>query len=282
MRWFKHLADARYNPKLKRIQKQLGEAGYARAMKLLEIVAQRGGTGERFQPRITLEDPSTDLRWLAEEWSIHPRTARFTLGIFAKVRFIDPGAWRENIVYVPAMKEYVDEWTRRRRAESSGATPQSLLSNSPQSQSQKKNTEGEAESEPESDDRKADSADRPARKKSFDSDRDLFLTVTGGRFDPDRGLNGYQHRGKFTLTLIELVRGGVPATAREQMEFMGAVVDACEDADFKAPPGWIRVLSDLRRELAEKDDYESASEMPRLRPAGVPLGGWGGNTMKRD
>jgi hypothetical protein len=52
MRWFKHFSDARRNPKLRLVEKKLGEAGYARWFKLLELVAERGGTGRDFQPRI--------------------------------------------------------------------------------------------------------------------------------------------------------------------------------------------------------------------------------------
>ena len=52
MRWFKHPSDARRNPKLRLIEKKPGEAGYAWWFKLLELVAERGGTGRDFQPRI--------------------------------------------------------------------------------------------------------------------------------------------------------------------------------------------------------------------------------------
>ena len=40
MRWFKHFADARLMPEIRNVERVLGEAGYARAHKLFEFIAQ--------------------------------------------------------------------------------------------------------------------------------------------------------------------------------------------------------------------------------------------------
>jgi hypothetical protein len=164
MRWFKHFTDARHNPKFRAIEKKLGEAGYARACKLLEIVGERGGSGKEFAPRLDLNEPHTDLGWLADEMEIDRRSAKVTLAHFAKCKFIDPEAYQRNIVYVPQMIEYLDEWTRKRQPRDSGATPESLRTNSPQSKSQSKKSELEVDKEVEGDD-KSKSDDPSANEK---------------------------------------------------------------------------------------------------------------------
>src|SRR5580693_9419692 len=98
MRWFKHFTDARHNPKFRAIEKKLGEAGYARACKLLEIIGERGGSGKEFTPRLDLNEPHLDLGWLADEMEIDRRSAKFTLAAFAKCKFIDPQAYEGNII----------------------------------------------------------------------------------------------------------------------------------------------------------------------------------------
>jgi hypothetical protein len=144
MRWFKHFSDARNNPKFRAIQKRLGEVGYARAFKILEIVAQRGGNGEAFAPRVNLNHPHTNLDWIADELGTDRRTARATLKVCAEVRLIDFEAYQQNILYVPQMREYLDEWTRKKQPPSSGGTPGRVRSKSPQS----KRSESNAESDP--------------------------------------------------------------------------------------------------------------------------------------
>lgn len=255
MRWFKHLTAARHNPKLRKLEKELGEGAYARWFKLLEMVGEQGDTGEDFKPRISLKDPHTGLDWVADEWNTSEPEASTTLQAMARVGLIDKRSYNRRAIYVPKMIDYRDEWTRKRQRQHSEATPEPLRSKSPQSQSQSQsqsqNTEleREVESESDGDDRKADSTSPPVKRKAFDSDRDLFLTVTKGRFDYERGFKGYTHRGSFTFAVADLAKGGVPTTDEEGEQFMGAVVDACEDKGFKVPPGWIRALSDLRREL---------------------------------
>ncbi len=147
MRWFKHFTDARHNPKLRRIEDGLGEAGYARACKLLEIVGARGGSGEKFNPMIDLKTSPTDLRWLACELGIPEAEARATLSIFAQVRFIEPKSWRRKIIHIPQMKAYVDEWTQRRqRGSHSGVSPELL----PRDSGKSKKSELESRSDPKS------------------------------------------------------------------------------------------------------------------------------------
>ena len=134
MQWFKHEVAARSNPKIFAIEKKFGEAGYARAFKLLEIVAERGGKAGEFAPRIDLRSSYTGLDWLADELKISSEVAEVTLEFFASVKFIDPKLWRRRIVEVPQMLENLDEWTQRRmRAKTSRVTPEQLPSDSDKS-----------------------------------------------------------------------------------------------------------------------------------------------------
>jgi hypothetical protein len=66
MLWFKHHNNFRNNPSMKVIKKHLGDAGIAGAYRLLEVICERCGTGEEFNPVLTLGG-ATDKRWLGEE-----------------------------------------------------------------------------------------------------------------------------------------------------------------------------------------------------------------------
>ena len=85
MGWCKHPSDARHNPRLRRIEKKLGEGGYARAFKLFELIAERGGTDEDFQPQIELRNTRTDLHCLADEWGSSLDVAKKTLDIIVSM-----------------------------------------------------------------------------------------------------------------------------------------------------------------------------------------------------
>lgn len=138
MQWFKHEVAARNNPKIRAIEKKFGDAGYARAFKLLEIVAERGGKPGEFAPRIDLRSSYTGLDWLADELKISSEDAEVTLDFFAAVQFISPKLWRRKIVEVPQMLENLDEWTQRRmRAKTSRVTPEQLPSDSGKSREEK-------------------------------------------------------------------------------------------------------------------------------------------------
>jgi hypothetical protein len=115
MLWLKHFTDARRNPKLLRIEKKLGEVGYARAFKLLEIVGERGGRGAKFNPVLDLNGPATDIEWLAGEMNLTADETRATLDVFSAVELIDPNSWQRLVVSVPQMLEYRDEYTERRQ-----------------------------------------------------------------------------------------------------------------------------------------------------------------------
>jgi len=66
MLWFKHAHDFRNSPAMKQIQRKLGDEGFAAAVRLIEVLTYRCGSGTRFNPVITLCPPTTEL-WLAQE-----------------------------------------------------------------------------------------------------------------------------------------------------------------------------------------------------------------------
>ena len=137
MRWFKHFSDARTTPQLRKIEKRLGEAGYARAFKLMELVAQLGGTADDFAPTLDTNNSTTDLEYLSEEFGVSRVAARKTLQVFAEVNFIDANRWTEGVIHLPAMLDALDEWTGRAKRQShSDATPELLPGHSGKSQSQ--------------------------------------------------------------------------------------------------------------------------------------------------
>lgn len=130
MRWFKHFSDTRRNPKVCAIERGLGEAGYARAIKLLEVVAQACGAGDKFKPRLDLRKAITNETWLAEELGVEVKTLEETLKNFSAVGFIDAKDFKRRVISIPQMLEYRDEWSSRgsratheRLPSDSGLTP---------------------------------------------------------------------------------------------------------------------------------------------------------------
>lgn len=126
MKWFKHFSDARRNPKLRAMEREMGEAGYARAMKLYEIVAQIGGSGADFDPRIDLGKPTTNRDWLADEMGIDVQALDTTLHEMSKVGLIVARSLKHDVIAIPQMIEYRDEYASRK----SGVTPDSVGSGS--------------------------------------------------------------------------------------------------------------------------------------------------------
>src|SRR5258708_37363777 len=119
------MADTRRNPKILRIQRSLGECGSAREITLMEVIANMGGSGESFEPRISLNDSHTDELWLADELGIKPGDLRKTLKVFAQVRLIDPTSFGSGEIFLPQMLEYRDEYSAKKRSKSR-QTPDSV------------------------------------------------------------------------------------------------------------------------------------------------------------
>lgn len=66
MLWFRHSHDLRNSPAMKQIQRRLGDEGFAAAIRLIEVLTYRCGSGKTFNPTLTLAPP-TSFAWLARE-----------------------------------------------------------------------------------------------------------------------------------------------------------------------------------------------------------------------
>lgn len=139
MLWFKHAHDFRNSPAMKQIQQRLGDSGFASAVKLIEVMTYRSGTGTKFNPVITLAPPQSEL-WLAheildfddnandEEWCVELRNF---LNAFIQAGLIvcgnvdgtdavkdGTGNWSEQpckwlTVQLVEFEEFMDVWTAR-------------------------------------------------------------------------------------------------------------------------------------------------------------------------
>lgn len=79
-----------------------------------------------------------------------PEHAKNTLDTFASVELIDSKAWRKDIIRIPQMTQYMDEWTQRRQAsKASRVKPERLPSDSRATPAQSKSKRVEKEAEPE-------------------------------------------------------------------------------------------------------------------------------------
>jgi hypothetical protein len=136
MQWFKHSKGFRNTAAIKYIEGELGDSGYARACKLLEVISEIN-TKKPFDPRLIIEPPYT-YRWLAIELGCMDEDQagnRFpdeaetvkTLWVFERAGLIQilegrqfflrrpdgvpqsEGEERPYELYVPGMKEWV-EW----------------------------------------------------------------------------------------------------------------------------------------------------------------------------
>ena len=66
MYFFRHSHDLRNSPAMKQIQRKLGDSGFAAAIRLIEVMTYRSGTGKKFNPVLKLAAPTSE-HWLARE-----------------------------------------------------------------------------------------------------------------------------------------------------------------------------------------------------------------------
>jgi len=121
MQWFKHSKNFRSTAAMRYIEAALGEAGYARALKLLEIFCETCPR-KPFTPRIEIKPPFT-WRWLALEMGCTEDEAVRTIEILGEANFIEipekviiqrsgkgkPEIRRPSVITCDAMLEKV-EW----------------------------------------------------------------------------------------------------------------------------------------------------------------------------
>jgi hypothetical protein len=87
MQWFKHQKDFRRTASIQYIESQLGEVGYARALKLIEIFCV-ACPRKPFVPRIEIKPPF-DWHWLSLEMGCPETEVLRTIEVLATARFIE-------------------------------------------------------------------------------------------------------------------------------------------------------------------------------------------------
>ena len=115
MRWFKHFTDLRRDPAIRKVERKLGEAGYARAVKVSELIAQHGGSGAQFVPRIDLNDPATDMEWLSDELGIKTKEAERTVKVLADSGWLEKKPSTKGILSRPGMLHERDAYSERQQ-----------------------------------------------------------------------------------------------------------------------------------------------------------------------
>ncbi len=72
-------------------------------------------------------------------------------------------------------------------------------------------------------------------------------------FDRKIGFKGYEEKDRFLQELSNIWKAnGVPPQVVIREQLMGHVVNRCGGLGFKVPPGWIKLLNDVRREIKAK------------------------------
>jgi hypothetical protein len=82
--WFRHDSDFRNSPTAKSLHRRMGDPGFARAIRLQEIMCAKCAPDS---PCLELVAPH-DLDWLAEELRCDPGEIETTLDIFSELHFI--------------------------------------------------------------------------------------------------------------------------------------------------------------------------------------------------
>ncbi|MGH9735975.1 MAG: hypothetical protein ACRD8A_15450 [Candidatus Acidiferrales bacterium] len=229
MRWFKHFNDMRRNPKLLAIEREVGEAGYARTVKLLEIVASLTETGDKFE--IHLESATTNEEWLSQELNIKRVDLTKTCAVLARVNFIDADAWKMKIISIPQMALYRDEWTRKQKKQKhSRETTEKLRSDS--------------EATPEQ------STEVEVRGKRTELETEVVRRTPRGRRTAQpspRPVSKAERQEKKVVGLIEKIKA--------DDETIGSFVDSLK-RDGSEHPEWLRTADAARKFCGYKIDVD--------------------------
>ena len=117
MKWFEHDSSLRNTPMMQGIRYELGEAGYSRAMILLEVLAENGGLTTDFRPVLELGRPQSDFNFWAREFGGIPvEEVERTLTTFQKFDLIIDFKTSQTVC-APMLADRLDEFTKRKRSE---------------------------------------------------------------------------------------------------------------------------------------------------------------------
>lgn len=114
MLWFRHRNDLRRDPRLRLAERQLGEGGYARALKLAELVCADGDRGTSF--RLSLKANQYGVAWLTDELGLRNEAElEKTLSVLARAGWIDSKSLKRREISMPWLVELRDEWARKKQ-----------------------------------------------------------------------------------------------------------------------------------------------------------------------
>lgn len=107
MLWYKHFADARQHPKIKKLEKIFGHPGYSVYFKTFEIISQYGGKGLKLSlNKYGINEISDDFQ-VSKEDLIRIWEEMIDMGSLSKRWF------NKGYLYSSKLKEYQDEYSRK-------------------------------------------------------------------------------------------------------------------------------------------------------------------------
>ena len=115
MKWFKHDTDASDDIKIRRLEEEYGNDGYAVFFKTLEIVGKEGA-----KSRLNLE--KYPKKWISSRCHISEEKLSEILEFMSKISLLCPKSLKKNILYLPKFQERADEYTKRLRRRYGQAT----------------------------------------------------------------------------------------------------------------------------------------------------------------
>ena len=108
MLWFQHHNNASDDVKIRRLEKKFGLKGYAIFFKLLEKIAKEGKKYRLSVKKYPIDTLSNDFHLKEDE-------LKTILEYMGNIGLISQKSLKQGILYVPNMKNYADEYTKKRR-----------------------------------------------------------------------------------------------------------------------------------------------------------------------
>jgi hypothetical protein len=108
MKWFKHFNDLSKSPVMQRITADLGKAGFANAIILLETLSRNEEKGKL---KLPLKN-ATDLKFWQQEFDLTAKQTKHTLDVFEEAGLILP--WQtKQVICAPMLEALADEYSQK-------------------------------------------------------------------------------------------------------------------------------------------------------------------------
>jgi hypothetical protein len=228
---------------------------------LLEIVAERYGTGKSYKAEIDLNGAVTDLEWLAGEMNIKPEDATDTLKLFANVALIDAGAWAKSVIAIPQLQEYSDEYSARaKRSLASSKEKNSKEEIEVEVEKEKEvvvEVEGEVEEKRHSPDSVGTSSRRESKCAKTQGQENHYMPLTGAW---ERiGLHRISGRYSDFRNLVKGMKR--PAIKETKAAFCGRILDECGKQGVEYPKEFLAITRRLRKDLPNSPFFSVAEQI---------------------